>query len=80
MDEYALENFTVDCSQKLEQWNFLMAQRTRSGDRSMSRLSNFVTPWRYFTQPENYGYKDSLGRGKLDWLIDYHLNHLRDCP
>jgi hypothetical protein len=80
MDNYNLENFRVDCRKKQQQWDFLMAQRTESGVRSTSRLTNFVTPWRYFTDPETYAYNDSLGRGRLDWLIDNHLNHLRDCP
>ena len=80
MDESALENFQVDCTQKQVQTDMLISMRTRAGERSMARLENFFTPWRQFTDPSQHNYMRDIGRGKLDWLIDNHLNHLRDCP
>jgi hypothetical protein len=76
-----LERFQIDCRRKAEQIQFLQSLRSTRDDRLYAGVSNAVTPWKRYTDPNEHGQRVSVHRGYSDWLINQNLMRLAwDCP
>jgi hypothetical protein len=55
--------------------------RQTPDERAIAKLSNAVTPWTKYTNPDQHRENRMQGMGQNNWYIDYHLLLLaRDCP
>jgi hypothetical protein len=81
MREVDLKNWHHDCKHKTEQVAMLQQMRQTPDERAIAKLSNAVTPWTKYTNPDQHRENRMQGMGQNNWYIDYHLLLLaRDCP
>lgn len=59
----------------------LQQMRQTPDERAIAKLSNAVTPWTKYLNPDQHRENRMQGMGQNNWYIDYHLLLLaRDCP
>ena len=78
MNIHDLDKFRIDCSKKRQQVEFLQSLRSTSDQRAGARLQSFLTPWRWFTDPEGQERINNVGKGEYNWLINQHLWDLKN--
>lgn len=78
MNIHDLDHFQIDCSKKQQQVEFLQSLRSTSDQRAGARLQSFLTPWRWFTDPEGQARVHHVGKGSYNWIIDQALWELRN--
>ena len=80
MDYADISQFQIDCSRKAEQIRFLESQRPSRDDRLFAWATNYLTPWKEFTDPKEYGERQTVSGRHTDWIINQKLMTLaRDC-
>ena len=75
-----LNHFAINCSIKEQQVAMLQSMR-QTGDERM--VAGFVSmlPWAKFTNPGEYKQNVDVHNGRLNWMINFHLNVLAtQCP
>jgi hypothetical protein len=75
-----LNHFAINCSIKEQQVAMLQSMR-QTGDERM--VAGFVAmlPWAKWTDPGEYKQNVDVHNGRLNWMINYHLNILAThCP
>jgi hypothetical protein len=75
-----LNHFAINCSIKEQQVAMLQSMR-QTGDERM--VAGFVSmlPWAKFTDPGEYNQNVEVHNGRVNWMINFHLNVLAtQCP
>ena len=78
MNIHDLDTFQLDCSKKQQQVEFLQSLRSSSDQRTGARLQSFLTPWKWFTDPEGQERIYNVGEGSYNWIINQHLWTLKN--
>jgi hypothetical protein len=80
MSTVDLNHFAINCSIKEQQVAMLQSMR-QTGDERM--VAGFVAmlPWARWTNPDEHNQNVDVHNGRLNWMINYHLNILAThCP
>ena len=75
-----LNHFVINCSIKQQQVAMLQSAR-QTGDERL--VAGFVAalPWYRWTNPGEYNQNVDVHNGRVNWMINYHLNILAThCP
>ncbi len=79
MSAHDLNYFRIDCSRKEEQIRMLQSMRQSRDEQLMAVVTNAVTFWTAFTDPQTYDTRAEIGSGEINKQINYNLQHLRRC-
>jgi len=75
-----LNHFVVNCSIKPQQVAMLQSMR-QTGDERLAAGLAAALPWTKWTNPVEHSQNVDVHNGRLNWMINYHLNILAThCP
>lgn len=75
-----IAHFQLNCNQKTEQIRFLESQRPGRDDRLYAWTTNYLTPWKQYTDPNEYGERQAVSGRHIHWIINQKLMALaQDC-
>lgn len=79
MSAHDLNYFRPDCSKKEQQIAMLQSMRPTAEEQWQSSLTNIVNPFSEFTNRQEYQRRKDIASGRINTLITYNLQVLRDC-
>ena len=80
MSTVDLNHFVINCSIKAQQVAMLHSMRQTRDERLVAGLVAAL-PWYKWTDPAEYNQRVDIHNGRLNWMINFHLNALAtQCP
>lgn len=75
-----LNYFRPDCSKREQQIAMLQSMRPTAEEQWAASLQNIATPFGAIINSKEYQRRQEIASGRINTLITYNLQVLRDCP